>query len=465
MDEEYSNIEKDDDQNEKNVEQVNLLSSIPDEISIYNVFNEFEHRLILFWISFTVILLPLSDTIYLPAIHTITIDLKTTDELVSLTISMYLLFIGISSLIWGVISDRWGRNLTMRIGLLLFLFSSILCIFASNIFILLFLRIIQGSSVSVTIVVGQGIIADIYPSNQRGWATGVFFIPVLLGVVLGPISGGILTFYFSWRSTFVFQSIFSLIILIIYALFMPETHQYQVLTKLTDKKIIERNEILKPKLSNPLLPLKYLSHISIIPYILSASTAFASIIISQCLLAIILAQQPYYYNELKIGLSFIPLSIGEVLGCVLGGYLADKGDEIFQKKRLENRLIPGTIAFSLIPIGLIIYGWAFQFELNIVIPILSASIVAFGQAVYRPAVYSYLTLKEQQNSATVSSANNSLNFVFASIGLSMSVPIINLINIGPFFTILSIINILAIILTIGFILKKFIAFGKNYQSV
>jgi multidrug resistance protein len=378
---------------------------------------------------------------------------------------MYLLFVGISSLIWGVISDQYGRNLTMRIGLLLFLVSSILCIFASNISILLLLRIFQGSSISVTMVVGQGIIADIYPSNQRGWATGIFFIPVLLGVVLGPTLGGILTFYFSWRSTFVFQSIFSLIILIIYTLFMPETHQYQVLKKLTNQKIIERNEIFEPKLSNPFLPLKYLTHLNILIYILSASTAFASIIINQCLLAITLAKEPYHFNELKIGLSNIPLSIGEVLGCLLGGYLADKGDYFFQKKRLENRLIPGTIAFLLIPIGLLIYGWAFQFELNVVIPILSASIVAFGQAVYRPAVYSYLTLKEQKNSATVSSANNCLNFIFAGIGLSISVPIIRRTNTGPFFTILSIINILSIILTIIFIFKKIRSSYYNYQSV
>jgi len=461
MDRQISDTPNDEERSEENVENINLSPPVLEKISIYDVFSESQHKWILFYISVTVIILPFSDTVYLPAIHTIAIDLNTTDALVNLTISLYLLFVGISSLIWGVVSDRWGRNITMRIGLVLFLLSSILCIFATNIVMLSVLRIFQGSSISVTMVVGQGIIADIYPAEQRGWATGIFFIPVLLGVVLGPTVGGILTFYLSWRSTFTFQAILTFVILIIYIFTIPETQQYKVMIKTVDKKIIERDEILEPKLYNPFLPLKYLTNLSIIPYILSASTGFASIIINQCLLAIILAEPPHNYNEIEIGVSNIPLSIGEIIGCVLGGYFADKGDKLFKNHRLENRLVPGTLCFMLIPIGLYIYGWTFQLTPYVSIPIISATAVAFGQAVYRPAVYSYLTIKEQQNSAVISSANNSLNFIFAAIGLSISVPLINIINIGPFFTIIAYINILAIIFTF----KQIIVVEHKYQPL
>jgi hypothetical protein len=46
----------------------------------------------------------------------------------------------------------------------------------------------------------------------------------------------------------------------------------------------------------------------------------------------------------------------------MGGYIFDKGEKIFKTKILEYRLILGTICFMLIPIGLVIYGWAFQWK-------------------------------------------------------------------------------------------------------
>jgi hypothetical protein len=91
--------------------------------------------------------------------------------------------------------------------------------------------------------------------------------------------------------------------------------------------------------------------------------------------------------------------------------------------------------------------------------------VALGQALYRPPIYSYLTIKEQQNSATIASVNNFLNFIFAGIALAISLPIIDRINMGPFFTILSLINILAILFTILFIIKTIRFMDKNYQSI
>lgn len=464
MNQESFNLSRPNDRCQPNVNDAHSSASAGDEISIYDVFSERQHRIILFWLSAIVILMPFSDTMYLPAIHTIAINLKTTDTLVNFTISLYLLSVGISNLIWGVLSDRWGRKIIMKIGLSLFLLTVILCIFAQNIYVLLLLRIIQGGTVSVTGGVVQGTIADIYASNRRGWATGISFIPILLGVVAGPTLGGTLTYYFGWRSTFVFLSIFTTCVLVIYIAIIPETHQYKVMQQQTDKKIIERNEIVEPKLQSPLASLKYLRHSSIIPYICSASTAFASILVNQCLLAITLAQEPYNFNQMQIGLSSIPLACGEIVGCLLGGYLTDNAMHIFKDERLETRLVPGMIVFPLIPIGLAVFGWTFQFKLHASIPIISGFVVAFAHSVYRPAVYSYSTIREQQNAATVSSINSCSDFILASICVSISLPFINRFNIGSFFTILSLMNIIAIVITIVVTIRK-PSIPFDYQSI
>ena len=122
------------------------------------------------------------------------------------------------------------------------------------------------------------------------------------------------------------------------------------------------------------------------------------------------------------------------------------------------------IVFPLIPIGLVVFGWAFQLKLHASIPIISGSVVAFGHAVYRPTVYSYSTIREQQNSATISAIINVLDFILVSICVSISLPFINLFNMGSFFSILSLINIVAIIVTIVVTIKT-PSISFNYQSI
>ncbi|CAF1302296.1 unnamed protein product [Didymodactylos carnosus] len=393
----FSNIDGKEEQ-QKEIKNVDLSAPIVDEISIYDIHTKSQRKVILFWISVAVLLLPLADTIYLPAMNNIIQELKTNEELVTLSVSIFLLFNGISSLIWGVISDRYGRNLTIRIGLGLFIIFLIFCVYAPSIKHLLIFRALQGAMISATMVVGQGVIADIYSPDERGWATidvhifdnqtcniqttresfwsennqsapsdyitceqrqGIFFVPVLLGVILGPPIGGVLSYLHGWRSTFVFLAIFSTVILVVYVLIIPETHQYKVLVKYSEKKIIESNDISEPKLVKPWLPFIHLTDLTILPYIISTTVAFACMIINQILLATLLTRNPYFFDEIEISISYIPVSIAEVIGCLLGGGLSDKANKYYTNNIPEGRLVPGLVGLVLIPIGLAMYGWGY----------------------------------------------------------------------------------------------------------
>ena len=56
---------------------------------------------------------------------------------------------------------------------------------------------------------GGGVVADIFPPEERGTASGLFMIPLLIGPIVGPLLGGGLAQAFGWRSTFICLTVFA----------------------------------------------------------------------------------------------------------------------------------------------------------------------------------------------------------------------------------------------------------------
>jgi len=145
-------------------------------------------------------LTPFTDTIYLPALKSISSDLNTTDSVVSLSVSIYLACVGLGQVIWGPLSDRYGRLPVLTGCLIIYQGITIAIIFAETISVLIAERAIQGFVVGTTIVSAQVIIADVFPPAERGAAMGrVFARNMLLGPIIAPLIGGILSQEFTWR--------------------------------------------------------------------------------------------------------------------------------------------------------------------------------------------------------------------------------------------------------------------------
>ncbi|CAF4928987.1 unnamed protein product, partial [Rotaria sp. Silwood1] len=100
---------------------------------------------------------------------------------------------GICSLFWGCVSDRFGRKLTTITSLVVFVIASIICVFAHHIAVLIVFRAIEGGAVSATLVVGQALVADIYPEEGRGYTEtiiGVLFVPCGVAMFTTSITSG-----------------------------------------------------------------------------------------------------------------------------------------------------------------------------------------------------------------------------------------------------------------------------------
>ena len=174
------------------------------------------------WIS---LLTPATDTIYLPALPSVHDSLGGGDDAVTASVSVYMACVGIFSLVWGPLSDRFGRRAPLLGSLALFLAFTAACPASPSIGALIVLRAFEGVFVGSTISVTQGVIADTFAPAERGTALGLFFLPLLVGPIVAPIVGGALAAAFSWRATFWLLVALGGVLFVV-ALLLPETHPH-----------------------------------------------------------------------------------------------------------------------------------------------------------------------------------------------------------------------------------------------
>ncbi|MGF7159007.1 DHA1 family bicyclomycin/chloramphenicol resistance-like MFS transporter [Rhodoligotrophos appendicifer] len=166
---------------------------------------------------------PLSTDMYLPSLPSITHSLNTDAASVQLTLSVFLVGFAVGQIIYGPLSDRFGRRPILLIGLSLFGIASAGCMLANTIEILILARFGQAVSACAAIVIARAIVRDLYRAEQAGRVLSL--MGAIMGIVpaLAPLLGGVLEPLFGWRSVFGAISILASLVLLIVALFLPET--------------------------------------------------------------------------------------------------------------------------------------------------------------------------------------------------------------------------------------------------
>lgn len=170
-----------------------------------------------------VIFCPLAIDIYLPAFVNIATSLNVSNNDVQLTISLFMVSVGIGQLILGPLSDKYGRKPIALFGIVTYIITSLFVYLATNFDMLLLARILQGIGASATFVSCFAIVRDSFNANKSAqmitYLNGIVcFIPAL-----APILGSWLTTHFGWRMNFLFLTGFSLISLIIFLTTYKET--------------------------------------------------------------------------------------------------------------------------------------------------------------------------------------------------------------------------------------------------
>jgi EmrB/QacA subfamily drug resistance transporter len=117
-------------------------------------------------------------------------------------VMIYLLTVTSLLLSFGRLSDIRGRRIVYSTGLLFFSFGSLFCGMAPSAYWLIGSRFFQGLGAAMTMACTPALIVDTFPESERGRAIGMMGSVVASGLTAGPVLGGLLIHYFSWRAIF-----------------------------------------------------------------------------------------------------------------------------------------------------------------------------------------------------------------------------------------------------------------------
>lgn len=136
-------------------------------------------------------------------------------ESIGLIVPAYLIPYGMTTLIWGPLSDRFGRKNIIILSFICFILLTTLTFTASSATSMLYIRILTGIGASGVVPISLALIGDLFPYNERGRALGWLFGAMAGGMAFGSTAGVILEPFITWKGLFLSVAILATIILII----------------------------------------------------------------------------------------------------------------------------------------------------------------------------------------------------------------------------------------------------------
>jgi EmrB/QacA subfamily drug resistance transporter len=144
----------------------------------------------------------LDSTILTTAVPDIAGNLHVTPIQMSLAVAAYVLTVAIFIPVSGWFADRFGTRRVFVTALAIFTLGSMLCGLAQDFAMLVVMRVLQGLGGAMMIPVGRLILLRSFPRSELMTAMAYMTLPAIVGPVIGPLLGGILTTYLSWRWIF-----------------------------------------------------------------------------------------------------------------------------------------------------------------------------------------------------------------------------------------------------------------------
>ncbi|KAF9127517.1 hypothetical protein BGW39_005818 [Mortierella sp. 14UC] len=171
---------------------------------------------------------PLGSSIYMPAVLQVKEDLNTTSSLVSATLSVYVLGMGIMPVFWAALCDYLGRRPIYLISMFIFILGSVFAAISRNIWVFFFMRLIQAVGSSSVLAVGGGSLSDVFHSSERGSAFGLYYLGPLVAPMIGPIIGGVISDRVGWRCTMWLLLGTAVVAFLMVLFILPETYRHRI---------------------------------------------------------------------------------------------------------------------------------------------------------------------------------------------------------------------------------------------
>jgi len=449
-----------------------------------------------------------SANIYFPALNTLSADFHVSATLINLTLTTYTICQGLAPTLVGDLADMAGRRPAYILCFIVYIGANIGLALCKNYASLLILRCLQSTGSSGTIALGSGVVADIATSSERGSWMGWNTAGPMIAPAIGPVIGGILAQFLGWRSIFWFLVILSALYLSCLLLVFPETGRNVVgngsippqpwnmslISHLSTKKAAKAEAARRPSLQrtvsqtsqqrqaqkelanrrrlrwpNPLHTLKIVAEkdvalllffnslVYIAFYDLTASNPY-------------LFAQVYGFNDLQIGLCFIPYGVGAIIAPLINGRMLDwnfrrlakkEGISIDNKKGIDLRNFPIEkariqITLPLVALGVaayLCYGWVMEVNAPLAAPLVLQFLIGLCITGSFNTMNVLLVDLYPSSPSTATAANNLVRCLMGAWGAAAIVPMIEGMGRGWAFTLIA--AVVALFSPILLVLQKY----------
>lgn len=323
----------------------------------YSTFSSGTKILLVLMTVFASFFSPFSSFVYLPAITPIAEAYHRSIADINLTVTLYQVMQAVAPLVFGDLSDQLGRRPVYMLTFAIYIGANIGLALQNNYAALLVLRALQSTGSSATVAIGSAVMADCTTSAERGGYITAVQASVMFAPALAPVLGGILTQFLGWRSTFWFLTIGAGVFLLIYLPFVPESA----------RKVVGDGSVRPPALNMSITTARHLRRLQQndpeaadahrreqeaalakqrgnsgggfripVPNVFAAVRImfekdvgllmfFMSLFVMATYAMLVPLQdvirRRYDFNDLQVGLCYIPFAVGSVVGAVAVGRL------------------------------------------------------------------------------------------------------------------------------------------------
>ncbi|KAI1799567.1 MFS general substrate transporter [Daldinia bambusicola] len=469
---------------------------VVDQRPNYSAFTEWEKRGIVLGAAIGAFFSPLTAQIYLPALTVLAREFNVTISQINLTVTTYMIFQGITPMFVGSLADSAGRRPAYFICFTIYICANIGCALAPSYAALLVLRMLQSAGSSTTVALCQAVVADVITSAERGHYVAYTSLPILLAPAIGPIIGGVLAQEVGWRFIFWILAILAGVVFVVHAFFLPETCReivgdgsirphpaYRTFWQLC--KDARRRRRRRSKRSDggngngaPLdhapsrastkrsLRVKKVNVWKSITILLekemSLLLGYGGIVFTgfYCVATVMPTQLAanYGFDEIKVGLMYLPMVGGSVMAAVVNGRLMNwnyrrhcKLQGVpFERSRQQDlsdfpieraRLEIGIPMLALCILCVIAWGWAFEYHAHLAVPCVLLFLLGWAVVGFSNTLNVLLVDVNVGSAGAATASNNLTRCLIGAASTAVIGPMINGVGIGWAFTILGLIYI------------------------
>jgi len=268
--------------------------------------------------------------VMIPALQQMGASLGVADENArQLVISSYVIGFGLCQLVFGPVSDRFGRRGPLLVGTAIYLLSALAAAFAPSFAILLTLRFTQGLGAAATRVISQSVVRDSFGGRRMAEVMSLIMMVFMILPVIAPATGQVIMLFGEWQMIFLFMAGLGTVITLWAAFRLPETLAPQNRRPLTFVSVAEGFRLV-------------LTNRTALCYTLATALVFSA------LFGFINSAQQIYVETYHLG-DLFPVAFAIVAGFMAASsYLNSRLVGRFGMRRLSHLALLGFIAASLL---------------------------------------------------------------------------------------------------------------------